>query len=740
MSPPSSLLSKAPLVTVRIQRTGPFCPIGFDAVAASVADAVTTSDTTITSATTTGTDTIITTTSTSTNTTTNTTTTTNPSNEISFSIVPGGCIWLDGPSGRGKTTIAMSLVPELYHQQQRVLSKLQLQVQCDWYPRSRTTATTTTPSSSSSLLVSLTSSTTTHHHHHHYHPERPSVGILFQQTTLIDELTVAGNLALAIHQCNNHHHQNDHHNHTKTSLQQQQQQQQQQQMKAVMEMVGLNYLTDGNKRCYELSGGMARRVSLAIQLLQQRHIIVLDEPFTGLDRPTAISIAKELVRLRHQPHPIALVLITHEPELAHIVLYGESTMSSSSTNQKLMGNVIVPLPEPKHQIAKYTEGASFQSSSSSSSATQPSHYPPIFPTTGIYMYERFVHRLYDYIVYSIPLIVCTFIATGLAISMISADALQRLPIQEPIEQLIDTEVKPLIRMITGEPNINPLYMIGIKMKVKQLLQTTIPNAKMKVYTIGLIQLFTLEIGPLLTGLLLAGRIGGSYAGNIVTMMTTSQIHLLRTMGISTNVWLFYPTLYAAWMAGPILTFLGTSIALFLIGTIGVQYQIISSMSEFWIQQVHTTLLPTLRLQGIVMSQPPQQGVDPEPPFTTTNSTSIFELDYYRTTYNPNSWYDTLIEIITYPILFAMIKSVAFITIIICTAEVCTRYYNNYNYYYHHHEDYRSASNRHHKTSYRHHHALTHRDVPHVITTSIVVASLGIILADWGFSRLWLQRH
>ena len=125
------------------------------------------------------------------------------------------------------------------------------------------------------------------------------------------------------------------------------------------------------------------------------------------------------------------------------------------------------------------------------------------------------------------------------------------------------------------------------------------------------------------------------------------------------------------------------------------------------------------------------------PESSTSATlkSIFELDYYRTTFTPNSWYDTMIEIITYPILFAIIKSIVFITIIICTAEVCTRYYNNYNFYCHHHHHHPNN-----KAQTRQHHALTHRDVPHVITTSVVMASLGIILADWGFSRLWLQRH
>jgi ABC-type transporter Mla maintaining outer membrane lipid asymmetry permease subunit MlaE len=45
-----------------------------------------------------------------------------------------------------------------------------------------------------------------------------------------------------------------------------------------------------------------------------------------------------------------------------------------------------------------------------------------------------------------------------------------------------------------------------------MLNTTVPPAKAKLYAIGLSTLFVLEVGPLLTALLLCGRIGGSYAG------------------------------------------------------------------------------------------------------------------------------------------------------------------------------------------------------------------------------------
>jgi hypothetical protein len=36
--------------------------------------------------------------------------------------------------------------------------------------------------------------------------------------------------------------------------------------------------------------------------------------------------------------------------------------------------------------------------------------------------------------------------------------------------------------------------------------------------------------------------------------------------------------------------------------------------------------------------------------------------------------------------------------------------------------------------------LTPKDVPKVITTSVVGGSLLVIFADWGFSQLLLKRH
>jgi hypothetical protein len=122
----------------------------------------------------------------------------------------------------------------------------------------------------------------------------------------------------------------------------------------------------------------------------------------------------------------------------------------------------------------------------------------------------------------LPLIALAFCACGLAIAMLSADLLERLDINDQVLDLVDKEVRPLIKMLTGE-DATSMQMLGIRFKDSGMLNRTVPPAKASLFAIGLAKLFVLEIGPLLTTLLLlCGRIGGSYAGRVGTMQATSQ--------------------------------------------------------------------------------------------------------------------------------------------------------------------------------------------------------------------------
>ena len=58
------------------------------------------------------------------------------------------------------------------------------------------------------------------------------------------------------------------------------------------------------------SRGMAQRVAIARGLVHDPPVVLLDEPFTGLDRRAAGRLAAKLIRLREAGH--TLLLVTHD--------------------------------------------------------------------------------------------------------------------------------------------------------------------------------------------------------------------------------------------------------------------------------------------------------------------------------------------------------------------------------------------------------------------------------------------
>jgi ABC-type sulfate/molybdate transport systems ATPase subunit/ABC-type sulfate transport system permease component len=80
-----------------------------------------------------------------------------------------------------------------------------------------------------------------------------------------------------------------------------------------LERLGLSGLED--RYPDELSSGQRRRVALARALVVEPRVLLLDEPFTGLDAPVRDLLRRDLRRLQRDG-ALSTVIVTHDPEEA----------------------------------------------------------------------------------------------------------------------------------------------------------------------------------------------------------------------------------------------------------------------------------------------------------------------------------------------------------------------------------------------------------------------------------------
>ena len=247
-------------------------------------------------------------------------------NELSFSLNEGEVFWLRGASGAGKSFLSMHIA-----------------------------GLTTLPGADVDVRW------------REGVPSEQRVGFLFQKGVLIDSLNIAENLALASKAAG-----------LPSSIES---------IGEALRAVGLNLGADGPKMPGELSGGMLRRAALAQILAQRKRLVILDEPFVGLDPPVAREIVAQLRALGSE-HGVAMVLISHMEEHAKaLATAGHLELDRAR-------------PEDKDATGRAASLAAL----------------PLRVRTG--------RRLLDYLFISLPLIVTAFAATGAALSMLLADMLQ----------------------------------------------------------------------------------------------------------------------------------------------------------------------------------------------------------------------------------------------------------------------------------------------------------------------------
>jgi len=103
-----------------------------------------------------------------------------------------------------------------------------------------------------------------------------------------------------------------------------------------------------------------------------------------------------------------------------------------------------------------------------------------------------------------------------------------------------------------------------------------------------------ELGPVLTGLMLAGRIGSGIAAELGSMVVTDQINALRALGTDPVRKLVVPRVLAGTFMAPVLTVISDTVGI-LGGWLIAVYQLRVASSLYW-----TSITDALYLQDVWM--------------------------------------------------------------------------------------------------------------------------------------------
>lgn len=120
---------------------------------------------------------------------------------------------------------------------------------------------------------------------------RHKIGMMFQGGALLDSLTVFDNVAIQLRE------------HTALS-----EAEIADRVEAQFNAVGLknvNHLLPG-----ELSGGMKKRVALARAMIKEPEILLVDEPFSGLDPPT-VRLVEQLLAETNERTGVTMIMTNH---------------------------------------------------------------------------------------------------------------------------------------------------------------------------------------------------------------------------------------------------------------------------------------------------------------------------------------------------------------------------------------------------------------------------------------------
>jgi molybdate transport system ATP-binding protein len=129
-------------------------------------------------------------------------------------------------------------------------------------------------------------------------PQARNIGYLFQDYALFPHMTVRQNVVYGLLSKNC--------NQARSALD----------PVELLNSFGVGHLIDRYPR--QLSGGEKQRVALARALVVQPQLLLLDEPFSALDKNTRVSLRQEIKRL-HERWQIPFILVTHDEEDARFL-------------------------------------------------------------------------------------------------------------------------------------------------------------------------------------------------------------------------------------------------------------------------------------------------------------------------------------------------------------------------------------------------------------------------------------
>jgi molybdate transport system ATP-binding protein len=170
---------------------------------------------------------------------------------VTFTCAPGETVVLTGPSGSGKTTLLRCLAGL------EPIDDGYINFQGDCWNNAQTGRKIT--------------------------PQSRGVGFLSQDYTLFPHMTISENVMFAMHRADD--------------------------AGALLDSMGIGHL--GNKRPSEISGGERQRAALCQTLARRPRLLLLDEPFSALDRENRHALRQKLLEVQaHWGLPI--IQVTHD--------------------------------------------------------------------------------------------------------------------------------------------------------------------------------------------------------------------------------------------------------------------------------------------------------------------------------------------------------------------------------------------------------------------------------------------